>query len=190
VGRYFGWAFVALGVFELLAGNLVGGVWIAFIGWFLSSAADASRREITLREHLTGAKVKDLMYPNPEAISPKTSVEEVVRDIFLQRHRRAVPVCEDNRLVGIVTITDVKGLPQDKWAYTPVEAIMTREPLYRVSPEDDLSSAMRLIAQHDLNQVLVVQLGQCAGLLSRADIIRYLQLSQELGMKPKPERLP
>ena len=52
-----------------------------------------------------------------------------------------------------------------------------------MAPEDELNSAMKLIAQHDLNQVLVLSQGQCAGLLSRADIIRYLQLSQELRMK-------
>jgi CBS domain-containing protein len=61
---------------------------------------------------------------------------------------------------------------------------MTREPLYSVAPEDDLNSAMKLIAQHDLNQVLVLDQGQCVGILSRADIIRHLQVSQELGVKP------
>jgi len=189
VGRLFGWAFIAYGVFEILAalttgrGDIIGGLWIAFIGWFLSNAADASRREITLREHLTGARVKDVMYVGQESISPKTTVADVVHGIFQQRFRRAVPVCQDNQPVGIVTITDVKGLPQEKWAETPVEQIMTRPPLYSVTPEDDLNTAMKLIAQHDLNQVLVLSQGQCAGLLSRADVIRYLQLSQELRIK-------
>jgi len=184
VGRLFGWGFIAWGMFLVLfAGDWLGGLWIAFIGWFLSNAADASRQEVTLKEHLTGTRVKDIMYVGQESINPKTTVADVVYGIFQQRFRRAVPVCQDNRPVGIVTITDVKGLPQEKWAQTPVEQIMTREPLYSVSPEDDLNSAMKLIAQHDLNQVLVLSQGQCVGLLSRADIIRYLQLSQELRMK-------
>jgi Zn-dependent protease/CBS domain-containing protein len=183
VGRFFGWGFIALGVYWFLRGDWLGGLWIAFIGWFLSNAADASRQEATLKEHLTGARVKDVMYVSQESISPKTTVADVVYGIFQQRFRRAVPVCQDNRPVGIVTITDLKGLPQEKWAETPVEQIMTREPLYSVTPEDDLNAAMKLITQHDLNQVLVLSQGQCAGLLSRADIIRYLQLSQELRMK-------
>ena len=183
VGHFFGWAFIALGVYWFLGGDWLGGLWIAFIGWFLNNAADASRREITLKEHLTGARVKDVMYVGQESIGPKTTVADVVHGIFQQRFRRAVPVCQDNRPVGIVTITDLKGLPQEKWAETPVEQIMTREPLYSVTPEDDLNAAMKLITQHDLNQVLVLSQGQCAGLLSRADIIRYLQLSQESRMK-------
>jgi Zn-dependent protease/CBS domain-containing protein len=184
VGRLFGWGFIAWGVFQVLfAGDWLGGLWIAFIGWFLSNAADASRQETTLKEHLSDARVKDVMYVGQESVSPKTTVADVVHGIFQQRFRRAVPVCQDNRPVGIVTIADLKGLPQEKWAETAVEQIMTREPLYSVTPEDDLNSAMKLIAQHDLNQVLVLSEGQCVGLLSRADIIRYLQLSQELRMK-------
>ncbi len=184
-GRFFGWALIAFGLFQLLTGNFLGGLWIAFIGWFLSSSADSSRQEATLREHLGGVLVRDAVYPGIETISPETPVEEVVWDIFRQRHRRAVPVCQNGRPVGIVTITDVKELPQETWARTPVTEIMTREPLYSVTPADDLNTALKLIAQHDLNQVLVLDQGQCIGLLSRADIIRHLQLSQELGIKPK-----
>jgi len=95
-----------------------------------------------------------------------------------------VPVCQDDRLVGIVTLTDVKELAQTRWAQTPVAEIMTRQPLYHVIPDDDLNSAMRMIAQHDINQVLVLSEGRLVGLLNRADIIRHLQLSQDLGLKP------
>ncbi len=182
VGRFFGWGLIALGLFQLLSGNFLGGLWIAFIGWFLSSSADASRKALTLREHLSGIRVKDVMNPMPETISPDAFVEEVVWDIFRKHHGRAVPVCQNDKLVGIVTITDVKELARDKWSDTTVAQIMTREPLYTVSPEDNLQVAMKQIAQHDINQVLVDHQGQCAGLLSRADIIGHLQFSQELGI--------
>ena len=187
LGRFFGWALIAFGVFQLLTGNLLGGLWIAFIGWFLSSAADASRREITLHEHLRGTRVKELMDPRIEGISPEVSVQDLVWGIFRQHHRHAVPVLQNERLVGIVTVTDVKELSQDKWPRTPVAEIMTRQPLYSVAPEDELNSALKLIASHDLNQVLVLSQGKLAGILSRADIIRYLQLSQELSMPSKHE---
>ncbi|MFH1032627.1 MAG: site-2 protease family protein [Chloroflexota bacterium] len=185
VGIVFGWGLIGFGVFQLLGGNFLGGIWFAIIGWFLSNAADSSRRDIAMRQQLAGIQVKDVMNVSQETISPKTPVNDVVWDIFHKRHGRAVPVCDSGRLMGIVTLTDVKGLPTDKWAATSVESIMTRQPLFTVKPEDDLSFAMKLIAQHDVNQVLVLQEGQCAGILSRADIIRHLQLRQELGFAAK-----
>lgn len=182
VGRLFGWSLIALGIYWIFVGNPIGGIWVGFIGWFLSSAADTSRRDVSLREQLTGAKVKDAMIQYQDSVSPRTTVDELVRGILSKRFHRAVPVCDGDTTVGIVSMSDIKGVPQDKWPTTLVETIMTKGPLYSVEPEDDLNAAMKLIAQHDLNQVLVMSRGQCAGLLSRAEIIRYLQLAQELGI--------
>ena len=88
--------------------------------------------------------------------------------------------------MGLVTVTNIRELPQEKWATTPAEAIMTRPPLRCVSPDDDLSKAMQMIAEFDVNQVMVCGKGpRLIGILSRADIIRHLQFAQELGMKRK-----
>ncbi|MDP2730535.1 MAG: site-2 protease family protein [Dehalococcoidales bacterium] len=188
IGRFFGWGLIALGVLQMLfAGDFLGGIWIAFIGWFISNAADASRMELTLREHLSGVQVKDVMRP-VETISPDATVEEVVLDIFRMHRGRAVPVCQDSKTVGIITVTDVKELPREKWAKTAVAKIMTQNPLYTVSPDDSLQTAMKLISEHDINQVLVNQQGQCAGLISRADIISHIQLSQELRIESSISR--
>ncbi len=181
VGRFMGWALIAFGLFQVLAGNFAG-LWLAFIGWFLSSAADSSRHEVTTREQLSGVRVKDVMKTTP-TISPDTTVAELVSNVFRREHSRAVPVCRGGKVAGIVTVTDVRELPREKWDDTAVSEIMTRESLYSVGPEDDLNSALRLITKNDINQVLVLEGDQCAGHLSRADILSYLQLSQELGIK-------
>jgi Zn-dependent protease/CBS domain-containing protein len=183
VGQFFGWAFIGLGVFFMISVSLFNGLWIAFIGWFLNSSADASRKEVALRERLGHIKVRELMNPNVPTIQPETTVQEMVTNIFRKQHGRAVPVCQDGRLIGIATITDVKKLSQDKWATTPVEKIMTRDPLYTVFPEDNLNKALTLIAKNDINQVLIDDQGKCAGLLSRADIIRLIQMNSELGIR-------
>jgi Zn-dependent protease/CBS domain-containing protein len=192
VGRLFGWAFILVGILMIfgialpvIGGGLFGGLWIVFIGWFLSSAADASRKDVTLREHLGGIKVRDVMNTQPGGIGPETTVEQVVGNIFQRLHGRAVPVCRDDRLLGIVTIDDLKKVSREQWATTPVERIMTREPLYTVAPEDGVYNAFKMIAQHAINQVLVTLDGKCIGMLSRADIITHLQLSQELGVGKK-----
>jgi CBS domain-containing protein len=186
VGQVFGWLFIAAGVvFVLYYSDFVNGLWLAFIGWFLNSAADASRKEINLRERLSHVKVRALVNLNSPTISPESSVQEMVNGIFNKQHDRAVPVCQDSRLLGIATITDIKKVPQEKWASTPVKQIMSGANLQTVSPDDDLNTAMKLIAKNDINQVIIKDKENCAGLLTRADIIRYIQTSQELGIKPQ-----
>lgn len=192
VGLVFGWGLIAFGLGSMFGISLfgirlgfLGGLWMAFIGWFLSSAAESSRQETTVQEYLKGFKVKDVMATNPQTISPAATVMEVVQGIFNQYHRRAVPVARDGKLIGIVTLTNIRGLPQERWANTPVESIMTRAPLQCVSPEDDLAKAMAMIAEQDVNQVLVCTDSGLVGIISRADIIRHLQFTQELGMRRK-----
>jgi Zn-dependent protease/CBS domain-containing protein len=192
VGQVFGWLFIGFGVYFVLGGSIFGvqgdfvsGLWLAFIGWFLNSSADASRKEITLSERLSHVKVRELMNLNAPTIPPETTVQEMVNGIFKRQHDRAVPVCQGNQLLGIATIADIKKVPQERWAVTPVKEIMSGPDIQTVSPDDDLNTAMKLIAKNDINQVIIKNNGQCAGLLTRADIIRYIQTSQELGLRPK-----
>ncbi len=190
VGRVIGWAMILFGIANIfqitigpLQGSFLNGIWFIFIGWFLTSAADSSLREMSLQEHLAGVHVKDVMDRTPECVNPAASVESVVHDSFIQRGRRALPVCNESGLLGIVTLADVKRIPQDQWANTPVQTIMTRSPLDAVNENDELNSAMKAMAQKDLNQIPVMADGHLVGLLSRADVLRYLQTRQELGIK-------
>jgi Zn-dependent protease/CBS domain-containing protein len=198
VGRAFGWAMILFGIFLLFEGNntvwifqggILNGIWFIFIGWFLTSAADSAIREQSLQEHLAGVRVRDVMERSPECISPAASVESVVHESFIQRGRRALPVCNEGGLLGIVTLVDVKRLPQEEWANTPVQAIMTRVPLEAVDQDDDLNNALKTLAQKDLNQIPVMGAGKLVGLLSRADVIRYLQTRKELGIKPRQNQI-
>jgi Zn-dependent protease/CBS domain-containing protein len=195
VGRAFGWAMILFGIalvfntsIWLFQGGIISGIWFVFIGWFLTSAADGAMREESLQTQLAGVHVRDVMNRNPECVSPNASVEGIVHGSFIQRGLRALPVCSENGLQGIITLSDVKKLPQERWANTPVQEIMTRLPLESVNENDDLNGALRILASKGLNQIPVMANGQLAGLLSRADVIRYLQTRQELGIRSNPGR--
>ena len=60
---------------------------------------------------------------------------------------------------------------------------MNKGTLYTVKPGDDLSRVMKLIAEHDLNQIPVMSQVKLVGMITRADVINYLHLSQELNLK-------
>ena len=187
IGRIFGWLFMAAGVWFafFVQGGFLNGLWFVFIGWFLNSAADNSRVEATLREHLTGVFVGQVMEKDIESVRPDTTISELVQTVFIQKRKRAIPVTEGDNLVGVITISDVKGLVQEKWPVTLVSQVMHRDPIHTLKPEDDLNVAMKLIAQYDLNQIPVLSQGKMVGVLTRADVINYLQLSQELNIKGK-----
>ena len=196
VGRLFAWVFMGVGLLLAFGVSILGisgflnGLWFVFIGWFLNSAADSSRQEATLREHLTGVLVGQVMEKDVESVHSDTNIADLVQTIFIQKRKRAIPVTDGDNLIGMVTISDIKGLPQEKWPTTLVSQVMHRDPIHFVKPEDDLNAAMKLIAQNDLNQIPVLSQGKLVGILTRADVINYLHLSQELNIKSKRKPKP
>ena len=181
-GQAFGWLLIIWGFTRLLSGDFFGGLWTAFIGWFLNSAAESTRHEQVQRQTFQGVRVASIMDQSPTLAAPDLSVHDFVFDYVLQRGHRALPIVDNGRLVGIVTVGDAKKLTQDAWSTTPVATIMTPSPLKTISPDADVSVAVSLMAEGGLHQLPVIQDSVVVGLLSRGDIMRFMQLRQELHL--------
>jgi Zn-dependent protease len=182
VGQGFGFLLIFWGVARLLGGDVFGGLWTAFIGWFLNNGAESTRQQQALTEDLRGVGVAQVMDPRPATASPNMTVHEFVFDHVVRRGERALLVAEAGQLLGIVTITDARELPRELWDATPVRRIMSSVPLKTVPLDADLATALQLMVEDTLNQVPVVQAGRTVGLLRREDLLRYLQLRDKLHL--------
>jgi CBS domain-containing protein len=183
VGQAVAFAMIAWGASRLLAGDVFGGLWTAFIGWFLNSGAESSRQQLTVHNALDGVPVSTVMDTSPAVAEPGLSVHDFVFEHTLRHGHRALPVVEGGRLVGIVSITDAKHLPHAAWATTPVGEVMTRMPLKTLAPEADLSAALELMVANGVHQLPIVRDGALVGMLSRSDVMRYMQLGAELNLR-------
>lgn len=183
IGQVFGWAMIAWGIFLALTDNIMSGIWLVFIGWFLISAAEASKREVELRAIWLNVRVASVMNDHPEIIEGNSNIEFLVNDIYVKKGIRAAAVVEGGKILGIVTLVDIKKLAPGVWRTTPVSSIMTAQPLKTVTPADDMKTAVRLMAENGFNQLPVVEEERLVGMLNRADIIRYVQVHHELGRR-------
>jgi Zn-dependent protease/CBS domain-containing protein len=184
VGQIVAFCFIGYGVLSIFQGDFLSGIWIGFIGWFLNSAAESTRRQVQIQEGFKGIKVSRVMVPDPPYVSPSLSVRELVNEYILRRGLRALPVAQDGRIVGLVTLTDVKHLPESEWDRDSVGAIMTRPPLKTIGPNETVTQALELLVGQDINQLIVIDTdGTLLGILSRGDVMRFLQMRGELGMR-------
>ncbi len=176
-------AMIGWGVSRLLGGDVFGGLWTAFIGWFLNSGAEASRQQQGARTVLSGVPVTTVMETAPAVAAPTLSVQDFVFEHTLRHGHRALPVVDGVRLVGLMSITDAKHLAHAAWPTTPVSDVMTPMPLKTLAPEADLNAALALMVANGVNQIPVVQDGALVGMLSRADVMRYMHLGHELHLR-------
>jgi Zn-dependent protease/CBS domain-containing protein len=183
VGVFIGFLLIAGGIFLVFRAPL-SGIWLIAIGWFLQSAAQQSYQQLMLRRLFEGVRVGQLMDREPVTIAPDVPVDQLV-DALLQYNVRSFPVIEHGRLVGIVTLTDVRNTPRSEWASRRVYDLMTpSDRLVTATPEADIERVLRAMVTHDIHQVPVVHDGRLLGLLTRNALLRFLQLRQELMRTP------
>jgi len=194
-GQAVGLLFILAGVTMMLGARipflgrgLVSGLWIAFIGWFLKSAAAASYSQVMISDLLDDVPVSRLMKRQPMTVDAEVSVAQLVDGFLMATAERAFPVVDGadvNRLLGIVTMEDVRKVPRDLWQTTRVSDIMTsaRE-VAVVSPDETAAAALHKLAARDVEQLPVVDGaadGRLVGLIRRLDIMRWLELQQPRG---------
>ncbi len=181
VGRIVGFLFILWGVVQIFTGHPGSGVWIAFIGWFLESAATAEIQRQTVQRLLGGHTVAELMNRQYCAISPTTSLQELVDEHILGGGRRCFVVSHGDQLVGLVTLHRIKAVPRERWPHTPASEIMTPAArVRRVRPGTKVWPAMVEMDRDGVNQLPVVEDGRMVGMLTREDVISFLRTMHEL----------
>ena len=175
--------FILLGILRFFSGAGFGGLWIAFIGWFLLEAARASGAQVEITERLTGVRVGDVMAQQFPIVDANANLQTFVQEHLLPTGHRCFVVSEQGRPAGIITPHEVKAIDRARWPYTTVGDVMrSLESLRTVGPDRPLAEALEMMGREDVNQMPVVQEGKLAGIISRAHILRVLQTRAELDI--------
>lgn len=170
------------GIWQVFAGNPAGGLWIAFIGWFLDSAAARTLQDVALKDVLRGYTVQDVVTTDCPHVEPDMMLAAVVDQKVLPSGRRCFPVVSDGALRGLLTLHRIKEVPRDRWAMTRVADVMIdRDALKTVRPTDPLSEVLERMANADINQFPVMDDGRFVGVVARDSLLKFIALRSELG---------
>jgi len=181
VGQFVAFGFIMIGILRFFGGAGFGGLWLAFIGWFLLDAARASGAQIQIAERLNGVKVGDVMTREFPVVDGNSNLETFVHEHLLPSGHRCFVVLEQGRPAGIITPHKVKTIARARWPYTTVSDVMrSLESLSTVGPERPVTEALELMGREDVNQLPVVNEGHLDGIISRGHILRTLQTRAEL----------
>jgi Zn-dependent protease/CBS domain-containing protein len=181
-GRFFGFLFIVAGVWQALRGNVVNGLWIAFIGWFLESAAGAQVQQQMVQGLLVGHKVSEVMGNACAHVPGDTPLQKLVDQEVLTHGRRCFLVDRGDHAVGLLTLHNMKEIPRSSWTTTTAaQAMILLEKLSRIDPNAQLSTALEKMGGDGINQMPVMRGDSLVGMLSRGDIVKYLQTLQQVG---------
>ncbi len=103
-------------------------------------------------------------------VSPNNTLEDVLFLIQKTGHL-GFPVTEKDRLVGIITLSDITRIPDDKRVNLRVEDVMNRN-VISVTPDDNLEDALKILIKNDIGRLPVVDNGRLVGIITRSDIMK------------------
>lgn len=182
-GAILGAALMVLGVINIVSGAFVAGMWQLLIGFFIQSAAGASRSQIEMREGLKNIRVRDVMNKDVVGVPPHITVASLVHDYVYRYYHKFFPVIgEDGRVLGCVRLASVREVPRERWGEVRVADVM--EPVSdsnRLGPAESAVDALRRMQKGGVSRFLVMQGGRLLGVLSMRDVLNALTVRLDLG---------
>jgi Zn-dependent protease/predicted transcriptional regulator len=180
-GQGVGWLLVAAGVGWLLAGDLAGGIWFAFIGWFLVQAARSSYQELQLQQLLRRVEAEEVMAGDLRRIPPEVSLQEAVDDYFMRYDHSGFPVEEQGRTIGLLTLRGVRRVPREQWPTRRVrEHMVPLSDQVVVAPDARMDGVLGRLEDGEANRVLVAQDDEVVGIITPSDLTRWLRRRRTL----------
>jgi Zn-dependent protease/predicted transcriptional regulator len=181
VGQAVALFFIVTGVYRLFGGAGFAGLWMAIIGWFLLDAAGASYAQVEVSERLRGVRVGDIMARDCPTVEGRMNLQTFVEEFLLRTGRRCFIVVENGDIAGIITAHEIKEVEPSLRPYKTVSDVM--RPIHQlrtVTIDTPVAEVLETMGREDLNQLPVVTDGKLEGVISRGQVLRYLQTRMEL----------
>jgi Zn-dependent protease len=168
--------------------DLVSGIWLGLIGWFLITAAQETYVQLAIRESLEGLRAADIMSVDLNTIPRDISLEEYGREV-LRTGRRCHLVASNGNLRGLMTVHALNSVPRSEWDNTSVQAAMlTLDKVRWAAPDEPVLHVLDRMQTEDINQMPVLNNDaepRVVGMVSRDSILRVIQARAEIGQLPR-----
>lgn len=181
IGGLLGGALMVLGALQFFLGRSGGGLWTLVIGLFVRGAARSSYQQLLFRQALEGVPVRKLMVADAVTLPPRTTVARLVEDFIYKTHFKMYPVVDGDKLIGCVTLDQVKEIPRGDWSSHSVgELARGCSAENTIGPDEDVMKALALMQKTGRSRLLVAEGGRLAGVIALKDVANYIALKLDL----------
>ncbi len=182
VGRVVSFGFIGVGVLQAFTGSLFNGLWTAFIGMFLFSAASAEVQVQRMRAVLSQRTVAQAMRRQYPTIPGDVTLLQLVNSHILGSGWRSFLVIGDGGQVGTLNAVQVRAVPRQEWPFvTAADVMVPVDENRQVGPDTGLWTALKQMDGSGVDELTVVEDGRIYGLLRREDVFGYLRTVLQFG---------
>ncbi len=182
MGKGFALALMVLGGLQIFTGSLIGGLWFIFIGMFLRGVAESGYQEMVMKQALEGVQVQEVMIPEVVSVQPNLPLNRLIKDYFFRYGYRGFPVIQEGAVLGVVSLSNVKDIPETEQQTRTVAEVMTPiSDKITIPPETPLTEALQKMIREEIGRLLVVQSNQkMVGMITKNGLLRFLEIKRIL----------
>lgn len=178
-GRVVAFILIGLGLAEFVLGGVVGGVWLAFIGWFIFAASREEETRISTQQMFAGVRVADAMTAQPHTAPGWIPVDDFVQRYVLGDRHSAYPVVDrDGSVSGLITLRQLRDVAPGRRATATVGEVA--QPLQDVpsgAPQEPLTALLeRMAPAGPRSRALVFEGDQVVGIVTPTDVARLIEV--------------
>jgi Zn-dependent protease len=130
LGEWFGLFLILAGIgyFLVYLGDVIGGIWLAFVGFILRGAARSAIAQTEVTSRSEGVSVADVMDRDPVAIPEEASIEQALDEYFLRYRSPWFPVVDAGKhVIGLVDRSTADNVPAIERASASVSDVLARD---------------------------------------------------------------
>lgn len=179
-GRRFGFLLIAVGLVLVVLTPGIDGLWLALLGWFISTAAVAEGEHTRVHRALRDVAVSEVMSPWPSTVPGGLTVDELIEDHVLTHRYSSYPVVgDDGTLSGLVTLERLRSIPAgDRGQVTVGEVAHPLEEVVTARPTDRLADVVERMTGSASGRVLVLDDGDLVGVVTSTDVVRAVHVAE------------
>jgi Zn-dependent protease/CBS domain-containing protein len=175
IGRTIASIIIVLGVIETVGANVVGGLWITFIGWFLLQAGTAEAARATLERGVRGHVAGELAVVSALRVAADATAAGAAAAMAAS-HVHALPVVLGDRIIGVVREDAVAALGAEQRDGSYVTAVMTRiDDLATIAASAPANDAVtKLVSSPQRALALLDETGTTSGVVTPDSVVAWL----------------
>ncbi|HEX5465367.1 MAG TPA: site-2 protease family protein [Candidatus Limnocylindrales bacterium] len=188
VGRGFAWLLIGVGFVLAVVSDVVNGIWLAFIGWFLNQAAEASYKRIEVEQVVAGVNVGDVMEREWPSLPAQLTLDTFVDQVAMAQGPGFYVVTQGDELIGTLDVGQVSRVPRGQWQEKRIGDVMTSgDAIVTLLAADPLWNAVMRFEEggaHGIPVVSPADRRRLVGLLTRDGVFRALRARSQAAPGP------
>ncbi|MBN3508702.1 site-2 protease family protein [Mycolicibacterium septicum] len=188
-GRVLALTLIVLGLMTFLTGALFGGVWLAFVGWFIYAASRDEEVQLMTQRAIADVRVSDVMTAYPNIAPTDITIEDFIQRYLLGDRHSAYPVANrQGEVTGLISLSQLRRIAPNRRAVTLVrDAAKPLPQVVSAQPEEKLTALLERMRTSGSNRALIFDTGQLVGIVTASDLNRLIDIYQLAPEHPMTE---